>query len=221
MQTNSAVCFEKVHLERRLSPTCTAASGVFASAFSSDANQGNISSHPQLVSVTRDDCAQWYRVSIDNGYEGTYPYVWLRDNCRCSECYHPSSWQRAFQLADLDPNVRPLAETLIDDGRVLRITWPDQHCSDFDALWLNRQRFSNMERDVVSNPQLQTWGAELNGNIPTFGFKKIVQEDEELYNWLSILNTKGLAIVNNAPAEKGAVRQLAERVAYLKTTNYG
>ncbi|XP_071809227.1 gamma-butyrobetaine dioxygenase-like [Asterias amurensis] len=176
---------------------------------------------PCFVSLTRDDSARWYRMGVDNGYEGRYPYVWLRDNCRCSQCYHSSSWQRSSKVADLDPDVIPSSEELIDDGRVLRVIWPDGHRSEFSAEWLNRQRFSESEKDVVSIPELQRWGGELNRNIPTFVFKKLLQDDEELYKWLNVLTTKGLAIVKDAPLETGAGQQLAEKVAYLKTTIYG
>ncbi|XP_022082697.1 gamma-butyrobetaine dioxygenase-like [Acanthaster planci] len=176
----------------------------------------------RLVTMTRDDTARWYRVGMDSGYEGTYPYVWLRDNCRCSECLHASSFQRLFLMADLDPEVVPLSEELVDEGGVLRITWPDQHRSDFDAAWLNRQRFSGSDDgSTVNSPELEMWGAELNGNIPTFDFQKVLQDDRELYNWLSVLNTKGLALVKGAPTERGAVGQLAGRVAYLKPTANG
>ena len=180
-----------------------------------------MASKPKLVSIDRDDSAKWYRVSIDNGYVGIYPYIWLRDNCRCSDCFHSSSWQRAFLLENLDPDVIPLSETLTDGRGVLSVIWPDQHCSNFDASWLNRQRFSDMEEDIVSNPKLQTWGAEMNGNIPTFEFKKVLQEDRELYNWLNVLNTKGFALIRGAPITNGASLQLGEKVAFMRPTYIG
>ncbi|XP_038077859.1 gamma-butyrobetaine dioxygenase-like [Patiria miniata] len=176
---------------------------------------------PRLTSITRDDSAGWYRVRVDSGDEGKYPYVWLRDNCRCSECFYPSATQRLMKMTDLDPDVIPLSETIVDDGQVLRVTWPDQHRSDFQAAWLSRRHFSDSSRDVVTDPELQSWGAELNDNIPTFDFQKVREDDMELFNWLDALNTKGLALVKGAPTKKGTIRQLAERVAYLKKTCWG
>ncbi|XP_071809548.1 gamma-butyrobetaine dioxygenase-like [Asterias amurensis] len=189
--------------------------------YSTQSTEQDKPSPPKFNEVTRDDSARWYRMGVDNGYEGRYPYVWLRDNCRCSQCYHPSSWQRSSEVADLDPDVIPSSEELIDDGRVLRVIWPDGHRSEFSAEWLNRQRFSESEKDVLSSPELQTWAGELNGNIPTFKFEELMNEDEELYNWLNVLNTKGLAVVSGAPTETGVVQSLAERVAFVKTTTYG
>ncbi|XP_038076683.1 gamma-butyrobetaine dioxygenase-like [Patiria miniata] len=175
----------------------------------------------QLTSIKRDDSARWYRVCTDNGFEGTYPYVWLRDNCRCSQCFNPSFNQRTLKIVDLDPDVIPSSETIVDDGQVLRVIWPDQHRSDFQAAWLSRRHFSDRPRDLVTDPELQSWGAELNGNIPTFDFQKLLEDDVELYNWLDVLNTKGLAFVKGAPTEKGAGGQIAERIAYLRRTLFG
>ncbi|XP_038076167.1 gamma-butyrobetaine dioxygenase-like [Patiria miniata] len=177
--------------------------------------------NPRLTKITKDDCARWYRVCTDNGFEGTIPYVWLRDNCRCSECFYPSASQRLMKMTDLDPDVIPSSETIVDDGRVLRVIWPDQHRSDFQAAWLSRRHFSDRPRDVVTDPELQSWGAELNGNIPTFDFQKLLEDGAELYNWLDVLNTKGLGLVKGAPTKKGTLRQLAERVAYFKKTLWG
>ncbi|XP_038052337.1 gamma-butyrobetaine dioxygenase-like [Patiria miniata] len=175
----------------------------------------------RFVSVNRDDSAGQYRVEFSSGPVGVYPYVWMRDNCRCPDCYHPSSWQRASSISDLDPDVVPTSEELVDEGSVLRVVWPDQHSSDFQAAWLNRQRFSESEKDEVGSPELQTWGGELNGRIPTFDFQRLLEEDKELYNWLDVLNVKGLALVNGAPIRQGALEELAEKVAYTKTTIYG
>ncbi|XP_022082653.1 gamma-butyrobetaine dioxygenase-like [Acanthaster planci] len=176
---------------------------------------------PRLTSVTRDDSTHWYRLAMDSGYEGTYPYVWLRDNCRCSECFSPAVTQRKVKMGDTNPDIKPSSESIVADGKVLRITWPNQHLSEFDAAFLNRQRFSEMQKDAVSCPKRQSWGADLNGRIPTFDFQKLLQDDLELYNWLDVLNTKGLAVVKGAPAKKGTMLQLAEKVAYMKKTSYG
>ncbi|XP_022082645.1 gamma-butyrobetaine dioxygenase-like [Acanthaster planci] len=176
---------------------------------------------PRFESFARDDTVGCYRVGLSSGPEGVYPYVWLRDNCRCPDCYHPSSGQRTCDPAEMNPDIKPASEAILDDGKVLQITWPDQHRSDFGVAWLNRQRFSNNERDTVGSPELEMWGGELNGKIPAFDFEKLFQDDLELYNWLEVLNTKGLALVKRAPTAQGILQELSEKVAHVKTTNYG
>ena len=39
--------------------------------------------------------------------EMRFPYVWLRDSCRCDVCFHPVALARQMLFQDLDLNVRP------------------------------------------------------------------------------------------------------------------
>ena len=160
-------------------------------------------------------------LTFDNGYTGRYPYVWLRDNCRCSHCYHPTSWQRTSHIADLDTEILPVSDDVLDEGNVFGINWPGEHRSNFQAEWLNRQRFSETEKDNVDGQKLVTWGAEMSAEVSKFDFNKVLTSDTELYNWLRELAIKGIAVVQGAPLKIGAVCQLAKRVSYLRTTVYG
>ena len=47
------------------------------------------------------------KVGFSDGDTGEYPYVWLRDNCQCSTCFHPVSKSRLFLLRHLDIDVEP------------------------------------------------------------------------------------------------------------------
>ncbi|XP_071809649.1 gamma-butyrobetaine dioxygenase-like [Asterias amurensis] len=181
----------------------------------------NTTDDTKLILRERQDNEGWYKLSFDNGYIGQYPYVWLKDNCRCSACYQPSAWQRTSHIADLDPEIIPQSDDITDGGAGFRIIWPGGHRSDFLAEWLNRQRFSETEKDFVDGQKLAIWGAEMDTAVEKFDFNKIVTSDTELYNWLCILGSKGMAMVQGAPLKVGAVGQLAKRVAYLRTTVYG
>ena len=47
-------------------------------------------------------------VAWDSHEPEKYPYVWLRDNCQCEKCHHPTSHARNLFMKDLDLNVRPV-----------------------------------------------------------------------------------------------------------------
>jgi hypothetical protein len=71
---------------------------------------------------------------------------------------------------------------------------------------------------------IKLWGPEMSegGNMPTFQFKKLLNDDQELYKWLVTMITQtGIARVENAPKEKGQLQILGERVGYLMETTYG
>jgi Gamma-butyrobetaine hydroxylase-like, N-terminal len=38
-----------------------------------------------------------------------FPFVWLRDNCQCSECFHKESQSRTIDWEKFDVNVRAVA----------------------------------------------------------------------------------------------------------------
>ena len=48
-----------------------------------------------------------------------------------------------------------------------------------------------------------------------------MSDNHTLYNWLQELETTGINIISHAPQTEGVVRQIAGKVAYLKSTNYG
>ena len=76
----------------------------------------------------------------------------------------------------------------------------------------------------VMKKDIQLWGDEMTnqGNLPTFQFDKLLDDEEEMYKWLVTLATQtGLAKVENAPKEPGQVIKLGERVGWLTQTSYG
>ncbi|XP_022082905.1 gamma-butyrobetaine dioxygenase-like [Acanthaster planci] len=175
----------------------------------------------RLISLRRDDEAKWYVASLSNNFTGKYPFIWLRDNCQCSECYNKECLQRETFTTDMDPDVLPAAQAVTNQGAVLEVVWPDQHRSRYLAEWLDKQRFSESEIDPVSFPDYQVWGAEMSGKIPAFDYASILSTDQVLYEWLRTIQTTGLALVRGAPQRQGVVRELAERVAFFRRTIYG
>ncbi|XP_072020835.1 gamma-butyrobetaine dioxygenase-like [Amphiura filiformis] len=151
---------------------------------------------------------------------GTYPFVWLRDNCRCSKCYHPSSNERTIFLTDLDIDIVP--DTAEVDGETLNIKWPGGHLSAFPISWLKEFQFSNMSEDPVDAPVRQLWGKEMQEmEARRISFADILNNDKSLYDWMEALQIYGLAIITDAPKKPGAILEIGKRVSFLKITQYG
>ena len=36
-----------------------------------------------------------------------YPWLWLRDNCQCSKCFHPDALNRKGSMDQLDLTAKP------------------------------------------------------------------------------------------------------------------
>ena len=65
-----------------------------------------------------------------------FHYLWLRDNCLCPHCRHPSSFQKLYNISDRSNPPKPLSVAL--EAEELRIDWDENpsHRSVFPLSWL-------------------------------------------------------------------------------------
>lgn len=49
------------------------------------------------------------QVKLDwNDHKQAIPHVWLRDHCRCPDCFHTTSFQRLFDSSDIPLDIQPI-----------------------------------------------------------------------------------------------------------------
>ena len=168
------------------------------------------------------------QVTWSNSLVTRYPFAYLRDICRCPECFHQSSLQRSFDtVGKLDLNILPEKYEVTPDGDRIVITWPDGHISIFESEWLHSRRLSdrkgsNTERSTLNRDGVEFWNAEkLQDKIPRSDFHEIMEDDLALFEWLKALHGVGIALVTNSPQKVGQAEKLSGRVGHFKTTHYG
>ncbi|XP_065181487.1 gamma-butyrobetaine dioxygenase-like [Sycon ciliatum] len=88
------------------------------------------------------------RVVWDDKVASQYHFVWLRDNCRCSQCIDPGTQQKLLDTAsialDLQPREVSFCTSSEDEGMgdsAVRIKWSadggsSEHVSIYPASWL-------------------------------------------------------------------------------------
>ena len=167
-------------------------------------------------------------VTWSNNSVNRYPFAYLRDICRCPECFHESSLQRSFDtVGKLDLSILPDKYEVTPNGDRIVITWPDGHISSFESEWLHSRRLSerkgsNTERLTLNRAGVEFWNAEkLHDKIPKSDFHEIMEDDRALFEWLKALHGVGIALVKNTPQKVGQVEKLSDRVGHFKTTHYG
>ncbi|KAK8372846.1 hypothetical protein O3P69_011309 [Scylla paramamosain] len=79
---------------------------------------------------------RWEDSSVES-----YPYIWLRDNCQCPNCYHPFSQARRVMLKDLDLSVACVDVKVSNAGEGVKMLWADGHQGTYDAHWLQERAF--------------------------------------------------------------------------------
>ncbi len=96
------------------------------------------------------------------------------------------------------------------------VTWPDGHDSRYHPGWLRLHGQSEPEGDGNS---VVHWGAGF--EIPVFEGAQVLSDDRALLAWLQALSTAGIALLKDCPLTDGAVERFANRVAFLRETNFG
>ena len=127
-----------------------------------------------------------------------YPWVWLRDNCQCSQCFEPISQCRIINLTEWDLNITPGSVSVLASGEV-EVIWEDGHRSLYDPAWLRRRSFGRaarqQHREEIWASQ-ETWGSRLmHTGFPQADYEAIMTEDAALLDWLERLDKFGFVLV--------------------------
>ncbi|XP_064120347.1 gamma-butyrobetaine dioxygenase-like isoform X1 [Macrobrachium nipponense] len=159
-------------------------------------------------------------VKFGDGSESPMPYVWLRDNCRCPDCYSNEALGRKYLLTDLDVDVQALDIQSNDD--VLNIKWSDGHVSEYPAEWLHARAFTPtaraLRRRIYALPR-EPWGS--NNKLREFDYEAMKRDDKVLLEWLLTMETQGSAMLKNVPDRDVAGPEMIEHIAFVKQSHYG
>lgn len=179
-------------------------------------DMGELTPHAEGPTLT-DAVSTGARVTLrwDDGSQGHFPLLWLRDHCACAQCRHPLTRERlSVPLEDID--AAPEA-TLIEGG--LQLQWADGHFSRFDAAWLHQRRLderAHVPEDAV--PARRSWAANfMPQRISHADFMTTVGERA----WLEALLRDGLVLLDDGPLADEEVSRLAARIGPMRATNFG
>jgi len=157
-------------------------------------DNSNIIQHSQALEVL------W-----PGGGASALPYLWLRDNCSCTECRVVQTTEKKFMLSSVAVDLQLSEISLIDDQ--LLLVWPDGHKSCFDGLEI--RAFNHQKR-----PPLTTWGAEF---LPRkTDYQSFVADDFIAADMLENFLEFGAAIIENAPVQPNTLELLAPRIGPLR-----
>ena len=154
-----------------------------------------------------------------NGHLSDFQPLWLRDNCPCPICLHSDTRERILDIMDVDFTIELPTELYVTNDQ-LKITWQDGHESNFTAQWLMKNCYSDRAR-AERRPTPKLWGQEIINSLPEIEYADVMNSDEGLLNWLDKIVDYGFALIRNTPTVEGEVVRVAERVSYLRETNFG
>jgi len=162
------------------------------------------------------------QVTLETNPQAEFHYVWLRDNCKCPECCHPDTKERISVTSEIPHDIAAVSASIENDK--LSIEWNhSQHKSAYDLTWLSQHDYSLecFEDDpATAGFKAKIWGRELEGNIPTFQYDDLYQNDEALLQWCSAIRDYGLTIIRGAPQVEGEIERFADHVGCVRETIY-
>lgn len=164
----------------------------------------------------------------------SFHYIWLRDNCHCTQCYFDTTKQRLLNSATIDMDIRPTECTW--DGAGLQVVWSQhRHRSTYSAAWLRLHAYNPplVPRDLKvagEKQQLarQYWKtADMAGRMPTVDFRAVMASSDEsdgeraIRDWCEKIWKHGFALVDNVPVTPEATERLCEKLMFIRPTHYG
>ncbi|KAJ7284653.1 hypothetical protein C8J57DRAFT_1289241 [Mycena rebaudengoi] len=145
--------------------------------------------------------------------------IWLRDHCRCPECFHAITKQRLVNTFEISPDITPTHVEPTADG--LKVSWPSSipHISMYPWSWLQQNSYDPPLGQRETQSEKIMWSSKIQTSPPTVTYEEAMAEDDQgLYKWLSHVDRFGMCFVSGVPATPEATEQLAERISFIRET---
>ncbi|XP_053618114.1 gamma-butyrobetaine dioxygenase-like [Plodia interpunctella] len=159
-----------------------------------------------------------------NGEQLKFPYVWLRDNCQCDQCFHKSAKSRILDWSKFNINVKP--KEVVETSDSMKVEWTDGHISQYGMNWLKYRNFSpehqQQYKQAIFKPGKITWnGHQFEEICSRHDYNEVLHSDKALHDWLHKLAQYGVALIKNTPNSETAIDAVVDRVGFTKRTHYG
>ncbi|KAI0346180.1 Trimethyllysine dioxygenase, partial [Trametopsis cervina] len=152
-----------------------------------------------------------------------FHHVWLRDHCRCSECFHPTTKQRLSNTFDIPPDIKPAKVESKATG--LEVLWPSSvpHTSFYPWSWLRQHSYDPpLQQHKLPQTEKILWGSKIQQAPPTVTYDEVMSGDGKgLYKWLTNVEKFGFSFVTGIPHTPEATEELATRIGFIRETQYG
>ena len=174
-----------------------------------------------------------FKVFWHTGETSGFHAIWLRDNCRCNECYFDTTKQKLFSSCSLKDDIK--ATSVNSDGDQLTVIWDQgSHKSIYEAGWLASHSYNpklGLSAAQVKEQKLllrKYWKVpEIKNELPLVDFHLVIKSDDNSDNedairdWCLKIWKFGFCLVDNVPVDPEVTARLCEKISYIKPTHYG
>ena len=150
------------------------------------------------------------RAVWSSGEQTDLPYLWLRDNCGCSECRVPQTTEKRFHLFRVPADLRPQQAGIRHAGsgdEEISLAWPDGHHTSYRSSEI--RGFLRLPRF-----ELRYWDA---GFRPKrFEYRRFLESDHAAAELIEEFLRTGVCVLVNAPTEPDSSEQLTARLGPIR-----
>ncbi|MEM5500365.1 TauD/TfdA family dioxygenase [Ahrensia kielensis] len=156
-------------------------------------------------------------VTWTDGTTTSFPTIWLRDNCPSG--LHPETHERLLDLLAIDE--KPALTAVALNGETAVLNYSDGHVSHIPLSLLNAHRPGYPAVDAGDIPA-ELWRADHGAqNIARHAAAPILVQKTALNDWMQDTVRFGLTIVDQLSDDTNAGVHIAERIGFLRKTNFG
>lgn len=153
-----------------------------------------------------------------DGRVDRFLHLWLRENCTCERCRHPTARERTVDILALRDGPTIVGTTLVERDR-LRVEFAegdgaDRHVSEVDLRWLRAHGhppFEVSSRPPERFPDEILWLAQ----------EDILRREEALLELCSVLIREGVVGVRGLPCHEHSLERVARRIGYPWSHAFG
>jgi len=142
----------------------------------------------------------------------TLSATWLRENCRCQDCYYEATSQRKVLFHHLSNAALTINETILSPDRShVDVKWMDSHASRYYVAWLNRNSAAALHNPPPVKRMLWSSRELSTSNLCRVEFDELVTKKsvESRRTLLSGLLKFGFAFVDGTPVTEDATVQVS------------
>ena len=164
--------------------------------------------HDSLRSVARN--ADALAAVWTGGDRTDLPYLWLRDNCGCSECRVVQTTEKRFHIFRVARDLKPVEagiERTGSEDEAISIVWPDGHRT--------RYRSSEIHGHLGRHrSNLRYWDRRFQPR--RFDYRRFLADDSIASELIEEFLRTGVCLLVDAPAEPDSSEQLATRLGPIR-----
>ena len=160
-------------------------------------------------------------LSWENNTQSKFHHIWLRDHCRCQECYNHDTHQREADILQIPLDIKPSRVELVE-GKEVKITWPDEHTTVYSADWLRKHTYSGTGEQSQGN-EFVLWNSSIASNLPeSIKFEEAIHNDAQLFELSQRIVRYGFAFLEETPCNLEAIESISNKLGgFVKETHYG